>query len=188
MEAQRISKENNEAEGFTEGERESYKCLSPRKHGVSLSSHTWNCSSDQSKALMEISQSDITPTLAAGQHGFLSAFPLSAISRSTCLCKYGYCWCLSLPSPALVVSPPITNATPLTRHISPPFSHPLPSTSFAQDGWESRKGKKKIKVSILTSPYSLTLMFIQTLKHGNVFEEREKGSRPRVEWEDWSWS
>lgn len=72
----------------------------------------------------------------------LSAFPLSAISRSTCLCKYGYRWCLFLPSPALVVSPPITNATPLTRHISPPFSHPLPSTSFAQDGWESRKGKK----------------------------------------------
>lgn len=78
MEAQRMSKENNEAEGCRERERESYICLSPRKHGVSLSSHTRNCSSDQSKALMEISQSDITPTLAAGQHGFLSALSFSS--------------------------------------------------------------------------------------------------------------
>ena len=51
-----------EREKERDRERECYKRLSPRKHGVSLSSHMWNRHSGQSDALMEINQSDTTST------------------------------------------------------------------------------------------------------------------------------
>lgn len=146
-------------------ERESCKCLSPQKHRVLLSSHTWNCSSDQPNALMEVNQSDTTPTLVTGQHRFFST-----------LCFSSFCHLNNLPlqiwiSPmfvlllfypvfptlALVASPPITNATPLTRCISPPLSHPLPRASFAQE-WE---WKKKDGCVCLCSNSSATI----NLKH-----------------------
>lgn len=147
MEALRMGNENK-----TDGcrERARCKCLSPHKHGVLRSSHMWNYSSDRSHAPMEINQSDITPTLVTGQHRFLST---RCISR---FCHLNdnlplQIWILPMfvtllshpvfPTLALVASPPITNATPLMRCISPPFSHPLPHTLFAQEWeWKRKKG------------------------------------------------
>lgn len=149
MEGQRTTRESNEAR---EREKECYKHLSLRKHGVSLSSHMWNCLSGQSDALTEINQSDITPAFVTAQHyppslfsSSLSVFSVSVLSRASCHCEYRHFYCspysrlppsLSLTAsltPYLVVPPLIINATPLIRSISPPLSRPLTPTSFARE-------------------------------------------------------
>lgn len=154
-------------------QRESYKCLSPRKHGVSLSSHTWNCSSDQSKALMEISQSDITPTLAAGQHGFLSA-----------LCFSTFChFKVNLPLQiwiSLMFVPPFPGSCCVSTDYQcntsnkthQPTIFPPSAVHFICTGWVRVKGKKKDRGVCLNK-------FVQSysnvhLKHGNVFCFRGK--------------
>lgn len=84
MEGQRTTRESNEA---GEREKECYKHLSLRKHGVSLSSHMWNCLSGHSDALTEINQSDITPAFVTAQHYppslFSSSLSLSFLSPSS---------------------------------------------------------------------------------------------------------
>lgn len=128
-----------------EKERECYKRLSPRKHGVSLSSHMWNRHSGQSDALMEINQSDTTSTFETFQQS-----PPTLLSSCLCLSlsflspsSQGHLATvnrhitivLSTPAsftPYLVVSPLIINATHLIRSISPPLSRPLTPTSCTQ--------------------------------------------------------
>lgn len=78
-----MARERNE--GRRGSERECYKRLSLSKHGVSLSSHMWNCLSGQSDALMEINQSDTTATFVIAQHSALFSF-------------FPSFFCLSLPS------------------------------------------------------------------------------------------
>lgn len=62
-------KETNKTEGCRESAANVY-------HPTN-SSHTWNCSSDPSTALMEINPRDITPTLVTGQHRFFSTLCFS---------------------------------------------------------------------------------------------------------------
>lgn len=147
MEGQRTAREGLKARGR---ERECCKRLSLRKHGVSLSSHMWNCLSGQSDALMEINQSDITATSVTAQHSPPSLFS-SSLRLSLPPSSQGHLATVNrdiaivLPLPAslflslaasltphLVVSPLIINATPLIRSISPPLSRPLTPTSFTR--------------------------------------------------------
>lgn len=128
-----------------EREGECYKCLSLRKHGVSLSLHMWICLSGQSDALMEINQSDITAIFATAQHSppslflpFLRLLPLKGRRENRDIAIV-----ISIPAslfrsltsshtPYLVVCPLIIKATPLIRSISPPLSRPLTPTSFTR--------------------------------------------------------
>lgn len=130
--------ENNKTEGCRERERELQMFFPPQTQSFTQLTHV-HCSTN---ALMEINQSDITPTLVTGQHRFFSTLCVSCSCHLSGNLPLQICISPTFvpllshpvfPPLAPVVSPPITNATPLTRYISPPLSHPLPRTSFAQE-------------------------------------------------------
>lgn len=93
----RTARKSHEAR---ERKSEGYKRLSRRKHGVSLSSHMWNCLSGQSDALTEINQSDIAPTFVTAQQclfshplSFSVFFFVSVLLRAPCHCEYRHLYC-----------------------------------------------------------------------------------------------